>query len=546
MDIPETRARKDSVSHDVDVCVYGATPAGCAAAIAAAQEGATVLLIEPGRWVGGILGAGIKPLQDCPMPDSIGGLTRDHVLGLGTSPTEVREGYGRWLADEGVSVLYDRRICKVHKAGARISAIEIGDSAPDKWGVPIAQVRTDDTESVTAKVWVDTSYEGDLMAMAGIPYRVGRESTADWGEEPAGVRVPTNWAPIDPYVVRGDPTSGLLPLVEHDHMLPIGSADDYTQAYNFRFYLTSDPSRRAAIDPPSDYDPLNFELVGRYVEHILATSATSDEEDRRLRAIFPGWMNEGEYNYQRESLITIAPVGSSRRYQDGDWTERRAVWLQHVDYLRGLHHFFSSDPRIPLRIREETTALGFERAMHPETDGWPHQLYVRITRRLCGKETVSYANVTHTTESSQPVGLALYGVDCYPVRRIVSTGPDGRVGVATEGEMFLGGPEGTGVPYPIPYGALVPPAEVCENVIVPVCLSATYVAYASARMEPVFSVLGESAGVAAALCARQGETVQDVDWGRLEQRLLARGQVLGTGVGSDIAQKPLAPWREPL
>lgn len=512
----------------VDVCVYAATPAGIVAAATAKQEGMSVVIVEPSRWVGGILGAGIKPKQDCPEPRAVGGLTKSKVFVAGDDPSTIRDSFAAWLREEQIPVVFEHRVQRVEKDGQRITRIHLECAPPDAFGVPAPAAKTGPGRVVEAKVFVDASYEGDVMAGARVPYAVGREPAAKFNEEPAGVGDPTNWRPIDPYREPGKPESGLLPLVEADHGKPKGAGDDYTQAYNFRYYVTDDPARRAPFTPPPDYDVTQFELVGRYVQHLMNWAGGDVKKAMpRLASIFPGWRNSGEYNYQRQSLITMAPLGVSRFYQDGDWATRSRVWRQHIDYLRGLHHFLSTDPRVPEAFRKKTAALGLDRTMHPDTQGWPHQLYVRISRRMEGPYILTHADVLNQTRVDDAVGLALYGVDTYPVRRYAARDPKtGALGVATEGNMFIGGARGTGKPYAVPYRAITPKAEACSNLLVPVCFSASYIAYASARMEPVFCVLGESAGVAAAHAVRAGSSVQAVDVKKLQSRLLERGQVL--------------------
>ena len=512
----------------VDVCVYGATPAGILAAVTAKQEGCTVLVIEPGRWVGGILGAGIKPLQDCPEPKAVGGLTASRMFGIGNRPDEIRRGFASWLEEEQIPVIYEQRVQSAEKSGPVIVRLVLESAHPDKQAVPAPTAATKNVATIEAKVFIDASYEGDLMAAAGVTYAVGREAAKTYQEELAGVGPTTNWTPIDPYVVPGNPMSGLLPLVDADHGLPKGAADEYTQAYNYRFYVTNDPGKRIAIEKPAHYDAKDFELVGRYVEFLVSTIKDDPETlTKRLREIFPGWRNSGEYNYKRESLVTIAPLGVSRYYQDGSWEARSRIWRQHKDYLAGLHHFLSTDPRVPEAFRKETSALGLDKTMHPDTDGWPNQLYVRIARRMKGPYVLTLADVWNKTQVEDSVGLALYGVDIYPVRRYaVTSATTGQMGVATEGNMFVGGSKGTGRPYAIPYRAITPRKEECTNLLVPVCFSASYIAYASARMEPVFCILGESAGVAASEAIKAGGRVHGVDAAKLQRRLLERGQVL--------------------
>ncbi|GAA1123526.1 hypothetical protein GCM10009630_21820 [Kribbella jejuensis] len=499
----------------VDVCVYGGTAAGCVAAITAHQEGASVVLIEPGRWLGGMLGAGIKPRQDCPIPAAVGGLTRDAVFGFGDHPYDVQRAFRDWIAEAGIEVYRERRVRSVTRDGNRITAIQLETSTPDGWGVPLPAIESAPDIDVQASIFIDASYEGDLMALAGVPYRTGRESREEFGEEYAGVQPVTNWTPIDPYR-----DGSLLPLLDPDHGRPLGAADDYAQAYNFRFYITKEPAARREITPPDGYSPADYELVRRYVAH-LGTDLEA------LRGIFPGWINSGEYNYQRASLITNAPLGVSRAYQDGDWDTRSRVWRQHIDYLRGLHHFLSTDSAVPAEFRAEVAAYGMDASVFPETDGWPPQLYVRVARRIDGRYTVTQADVANESDPDDSVGLALFGVDVYPVRRIPHRdAATGQLGVATEGDMFIGGHLGTGRPYPVPYRAITPKNADCGNLLVPVCLSATHIGYAATRMEPVFCVLAESAAVAAVQALRARTDVQDVDVRALQNRLVERGQVI--------------------
>ncbi|HEY4568534.1 MAG TPA: FAD-dependent oxidoreductase [Kribbella sp.] len=503
----------------VDVCVYGGTAAGCVAAMTAYQEGASVVLIEPSRWLGGMLSAGIKPAQDCPVPAAAGGLTRDVVFGFGDHPHDVMRAFHEWISASGIQVIFERRVRSVTRSGDRITSLQLETSPPDQWGVPLPATDSVPDGEVQAEVFIDASYEGDLMALAGVPYRTGRESQDAYGEEVAGVRPVTNWTPIDPYVVPGDSSSGLLPLVEEDHGLPVGAADDYTQAYNYRFYVTTDGERSAPFTPPATYSPTDYELVRRYVAQL-------GEDLDALRGIFPGWLNSGEYNYQRASLITNAPLGLSRAYQDGSWDDRSRIWRQHLDYLRGLHHFLSTDPAVPDAFRAEVAAYGLDASVFPDTEGWPPQLYIRVCRRLVGEYTLTHSDVVNQAQPADSIGLALFGVDIYPVRRIASRNSAGRLGVATEGDMFIGGHLGTGQPYPVPYRAITPRQSDCGNLLVPVCLSASHVGYAATRMEPVFCVLAESAAVAAVQALRQQTDVQHVDIRKLQARLLERGQVI--------------------
>ncbi|MCH5372614.1 MAG: FAD-dependent oxidoreductase, partial [Planctomycetes bacterium] len=538
-------ARAETPVIDVDVCVYGATPSGILAALAVQREGHTVVIVEPSRWVGGMLGAGLKPTQDCPNIHATGGMTRLLLTTLGQpvrvvdgkeireqrsnrelSPKDIRQDFSDLLQEHEIRVIHNHRVRSCDKDGPAIRTATF-DLAPfDELGCPTAEPEKVDALRVAAAIFIDATYEGDLMAVAGVTYRVGRESAAEFDEEHAGVQPPMEVTPIDPFVEAGNPESGLLAWVEDDQGKPIGAADGYTQAYNYRYYTTDDPEYRAPLTPPPDYDPREFELVGRYVEYLTKTIEDPQQLDERLTRIFPGWMNSREWNYHRESLFTMAPVGISQLYANGDYTAKARVWKQHQDYLRGLHHFMSTDPRVPEAFRQKTAALGLDMRYHPETHGWPHQLYIRVSRRMAGRYTITAHDVYNRTTVDDPIGLAQYGIDTYPARRIWFQ-RDGRPYVALEGKMFIGGSRGpTNVPYPIPYRAITPKGDECTNLLVPVCFSATHLGYASARMEPVFMICGESAGIAACHALAENTTVQRIDMRSYREAIERAGQVL--------------------
>lgn len=537
-----TVAAETPLTQTAEVCVYGATPGGILSAIAVQRAGRSVVIVEPSRWVGGMLGAGLKPMQDCPNFEATGGLTRQLLKALGqpewdgnelkraslskTSPLAVREDFQKLLQEHKIPVLFEHRIASCEKQGATLQ-VAVFDLAPfDALGCPVAQPKARAHLRVTAKIFIDASYEGDLMARAGVSSRVGREAATEYGEKYAGVQPPMEEAPIDPFVIPGKPESGLLKWVEADHGKPVGAADEYTQAYNYRYYTTDDPARRIPLTPPSNYDPKDFELVGRYVEYLAKTIPDEAQLFQRLTRIFPGWMNSAEWNYHRESLFSMAPVGISHLYAAGDDAAKARAWKQHQDYLRGLHAFMSTDARVPEAFRKKTAALGLDARFHPDTQGWPHQLYIRVARRMNGVYTITAHDVYNETKIEDSIGLAQYGIDTYPARRIWFQ-REGRVYVGLEGKMFVGGSRGpTDIPYPIPYRAITPRPEECVNLLVPVCFSASHLGYASARMEPVFMICGESAGIAAVRALTEKVTVQQISPTALREALEQAGQKL--------------------
>src|SRR5690625_266311 len=481
--------RLDVDEREVDVLVYGASPSGILAAIAVQREGKSALIVEPSKWVGGILGAGLKPVQDMPNYAAVGGKTRELMLTLGVrsdrnnlsiddirrlmvndiSPKYVREDFLKLIEEYNIDVIYNHRINRVLKQSEEIKEA-IFDLAPfHEMGRPVAETDRFENLRIKAKIFIDASYDGDLLARTGVSYKIGRESVLDYDEEFAGVRPISvvdeeisgaethgfgNITPISPFIEEDNPDSGLLPMVEHDHGKELGAGDHYTQAYNFRYYVTSDPNRRVSITPPENYNDLDFELVGRYVQYLKDNIDNEEDLLNRLSWIFPGWKNANDYNYHRRSLITMAPLGLSHIYANGDHATKADIWKRYQDYIRGLHYFLSNDERVPVKFREKTSSLGLDKYHHPDTNGWPHQLYIRVSRRLVGEYTVTEHDVYNRVNVEDTIGLAQYGLDTYPSRRIWFEN-DGEYIVAIEGNMFDRGGSGHTIrPYPIFYRAI--------------------------------------------------------------------------------------------
>lgn len=534
---------------ETDVCVYTATPSGILAAIAVKKAGKEVVVVEPSRWVGGMLGAGLKPMQDCPNYNATGGMTKPLLTSLGHGPgipegmvivPAIRQDFQRLLDEHQIKVIHEHRIVSGMSFGAALKWATF-DLAPfDQLGCPPVKPTKEGNLIVKAKIYIDASYEGDLLAAAGCSYRTGRESAEQFGEEAAGVREPVLKTPIDPWVEPGNMKSGLLNLIQRDHGKMRGAADNYTQAYNYRYYTTNNPEHRLPIEAPEGYSAQDFELVGRYVTYLVENTDDQPSLRKKLIGICPGWKNSGEWNYQRDSLITMAPLGISQDYATGDASTKARIWKAHQDYLRGLFEFMRTDPRVPEWYRQEIAELGLDRRYHEETAGWPHQLYIRVSRRLEADYTITAHDVYNRTQVEVPIGLAQYGIDTYPSRRILLRHGRG-LQIANEGNMFVGGNKGpTNIPYPIPYAAITPKEAECTNVLVPVCFSATHLGYASARMEPVFMICGESAGIAAAQAIDENVSVQQIDKARYTAALEKAGQKLTWNPAVDTPSRPSA------
>lgn len=521
-----------------DVCVYGGTGSGIMAAVAVAREGRSVVVVEPGRWLGGMTGGGIGT-TDFGDRHGLGGLTREFFfpkdgaypdpLGPAQPGRKVkdinwtcsqREQRDRLLAlveQHGIEVLYERRLAGVEKRGNRLVAIAVEKAPPDEYGCPVAGAVKGSASRIHAGMFLDCSYEGDLMARAGVRYAWGRESRAAYGESMAGIQLSgLAKAKIDPYVEPGDPGSGLLPGLRALGGLRRGDADKLSMGYSFRFKLIEDMYLKLPTDPkngiefpplPGDYDPARYELVARAYE----AGAQGNPPDIPIGK---------DGNTQRRWLVTTSPYGLNEGYPDGDYATRARIWKEHMNWTLGLLHFCATSERVPAAVRDRMRRARLDRSEFPDTAGWPHQLYVRIARRMVGR----YVMTQQDCEGEKPpigdaVGMGSYGIDSFPTCWAVVDGE-----VVTEG-----GNPGSGLtpsPYRIPYRSITPDERECANLLVPVCCSASYIAMSSIRMEPVYMILGESAGVAACQALAGGKPVQTIDVSKLQERLRELGQVL--------------------
>jgi hypothetical protein len=492
-----------------DLCVFGATSAGVAAAVQAAREGRKVVLTEFGGHVGGVTAGGLSQ-TDIGNKGAIGGLAREFYQRMGrhygtnevwTLEPSVAEGvFNDLLGEAGVSVYFHQRLASVATNHARLQSLTMTDGTV-----------------VQARVFIDASYEGDLMAKAGVSYVVGREANAVFHETLDGIRAQTPkhqfTVAVDPYLRPGDPSSGLLPLIQDQPPGQAGQGDSSVQAYNFRLCLTQNPTNKLPIDPPAHYDPARYELLARYIEALVA--AGQQVSLGQFIHIQP--MPNGKTDINNNGAFSTDFIGGNAGYAEGSETERARIWRAHEDYTRGFLHFLATSPRVPPALRAEMQSWGLCKDEFTDTGGWPHQLYIREARRMVSDYVMTENNCRYSVVLPDPVGLAAYTMDSHNCRRIVREGR-----VENEGDVQVGGFP----PYPISYRSIVPRASQCENLLVPVCLSASHIAYGSIRMEPVFMVLGQSAAIAAGLALDEKAAVQKIHYDELRRRLLAAGQVL--------------------
>ncbi len=486
-----------------DVAVLGAAAAGAMAAVAACEAGAETVLAGPDRRVGGMVSGGLG-WTDLGDTSALGG--------------PARRFYGRVAAHYGAP-LWGVRGPEPHVAERLL--LELLEEAD-------VDVRLGEREPPEAAVYVDASYEGDLMAALGVPYAVGRESRERHGERWAG-RQPA-YRPgrhnfdrlISPFADDGS----LLPYVREPELdergwpvEALGEGDGGLQAYGFRVCLTDRPENRLALEPPPGYEPARFELLRRYL-----AAAGDDLAAPDLLGLVPDLLPNGKCDVNSIGPFSLNLLdGCNRAYPDGDETARERVREEHLHYTRALLYYLAHDEHVPARVRHEVARWGPCADEFTDSGGWPRQLYVRDGRRMLGDYVLREEDLLGARPQDDVVALGSYNIDVREVERTWRYLPEYTPTPAVFNEGYLSVP----VPaYPIPYRSLTPRREDCQNLLVPLCLSASHVAFGSVRMEPTLMLLGHAAGLAAAQAARRGVAVQDVDVGALQERLRDGGAVL--------------------
>ncbi|MGH7139732.1 MAG: FAD-dependent oxidoreductase [Pirellulales bacterium] len=498
-------ALTSSQSQRYDVVVYGGTSAGVAAAVQAARLGKSVVLIEPARHLGGLTSGGLGA-TDIGNKGAIGGLSRDFYRRVGKHyGTDEAWTFEPHVAEQVMNELV-REACVKVVFGERLDLA----NAVKKNGGHITAISMESGREFAGRVFIDAGYEGDLMAKAGVSYHVGREANFVYGETFNGVQLGSKKhqfrVAVDPYVTPGDPASGLLPGIHSGVAGQHGEGDRRVQAYNFRMCLTDDPANRLPFPKPPGYDPLRYELLRRYIAAGVFDALGSN---------LP--MPNRKTDTNNNGAFSTDNIGMNYDYPDGDYATRERIFHEHVTYQQGLMWFLANDPRLPERVRKEVNRWGLCKDEFQETGGWPHQLYVREARRMISDAVMTQHHCQGRKVADDSIGLAAYGMDSHNTQRWVKDGY-----ATNEGDVQVHGFR----PYPIAYGSIVPKRDECQNLLVPVCLSASHIAYGSIRMEPVFMVLGQSAATAACQAIDAGAEVQEIDLAKLKEKLLADKQIL--------------------
>jgi FAD dependent oxidoreductase len=494
---------------EADVCVYGGTAGGVAAAVEAARLGRKAVIAEFGSHLGGMSSGGLSQ-TDIGNKDAIGGIAREFYQRVGKAygkeeqwtfePHVAERVFFELINEAGTPVYFEQHLDSVKKEGARITEITMENG-----------------KVFRARMFIDASYEGDLMARAGVSYAVGREANSQYQETLDGVRGETPkhqfTVPVDPYVKPGDPQSGLLPLIQQGVIGVPGTGDQCVQAYNFRMCLTQDAANRRPIRPSEKYDPARYELLARYVGVLVAAGKPPKLGD----LIHIQRMPNGKTDINNNGPFSTDFIGANYAYPNASHADRARICKEHEDYTRGFFYFLSTSTRLPQELRREMRSWGLAADEFRDTGGWPHQLYVREARRMVSDYVMTEHDCRGEVKVDDAIGLAAYTMDSHNCRRLVKDGH-----VENEGDVQVGGFP----PYPIAYGSIIPKIAECENLLVPVCLSSTHIAYGSIRMEPVFMVLGHAAAAAACEAIKARSPVQTVDVKKLQRQLLLEKQVL--------------------
>jgi hypothetical protein len=518
-------------TREIDVVVYGGTSAGITASIQAQRMGKSVVLLEPSNHLGGLTTGGLGA-TDIGNKRVIGGLARgfyrrvfEHYQNDDMWLHESREEYNArnvrynpaddtmWTFEPHVATNIFREILAEAHIEPLLNERLNRESGIKKQGKRIVSITMESGRTFTARMFIDATYEGDLMAAAAVAYHVGRESNDVYDETLNGVQPALNVKnhrfehPVDPYVKAGDPASGLLWGIQAKGLPPTGTGDRAVQAYCYRLCTTDVPENRRTWPKPADYDELRYELLLRNFE----------AGDLRV-PWSPAWMPNRKTDTNNNHAFSTDYIGGNYDYPEADYATRERIVADHLSYTQGLLWTLANHERVPPKVRAEFKRLGLANDEFVENDNWPTQLYVREARRMVSDYVMTEHNCRGSTVAEDPIGMGAYGMDSHNCQRYVTS--EGTV--QNEGDVQVHGFK----PYPISYRSIVPKADECENLLVPVCVSSSHIAFGSIRMEPVFMILGQSAATAAVLAIDAEVAVQEVHYRQLAERLRADGQIL--------------------
>ena len=517
-----------------DIIIYGGTSAAVTAAVEGVQSGKTVLVVSPDTHLGGLSSGGLG-FTDTGNKSTIGGLSREFYhrvwlhyndsvawkwqkhseYGNKGQGTVAMDGENRtmWIFEPHVA----EKVFEEFIAENKITVMR------DEWldrtsgvilkNAKIESIKTLSGKTFSGKMFIDATYEGDLMAAAGVSYHVGREACSVYNETWNGVQADARHHghyfkdKIDPYKIPGKPESGLLHGISPEPIAANCTGDTKIQAYCFRLCMSNHPENRVPFPKPANYDSTKYELLARVFD--AGWREWFDKFD-----IIPNRKTDTN----NHGPFSMDFIGMNYDYPEATYERRKEIIKEHEDYQKGLLYFVANDPRVPKEIQEEMQTWGLAKDEFQDNGNWSRQLYIREARRMLGVYVTTENDVLAKSEVSGSVGMGSYAMDSHNIQRYVTSGGfvqnEGDVGVHPH------------APYAISYGSIVPKREECQNLLVPVCVSSSHIAYGSIRMEPVFMILGQSAALAASMAIDKDQAVQDIPYEVLQQELINRGQVL--------------------
>jgi len=521
-------------TYKADVIVYGGTSAAVTTAVQVHRMGLSVIIVSPDKHIGGMSSSGLG-FTDTGNKEVIGGLAREfyqliyqHYDKPESWNWQKRSDYGNrgqgnpaidgdkrtmWIfephvAEEAFEIMISQNNIPVHRDEwlNRETGVEIKDGK-------IASIKTMSGRLYKGKVFIDATYEGDLMASAGVRYTVGREDNSLYGETWNGVQAGVFHHghyfkdKISPYKIPGDPSSGLLPRISTEIPGENGTGDHKVQAYCYRLCLTQHPENKVPITKPEGYDSTQYELLVRVAE------TRWNEFFAKYDAI-PNHKtdvnNHGPFSYDN--------IGMSWDYPEASYEKRKEILREHITYQKGLLYFMATDKRLPQWVRDTMNTWGFSRDEFADNGYWPYNIYVREARRMIGRYVMTGNDVLSKREVPESIGMGSYTMDSHNVQRYVTA--EGYV--QNEGDIGVAAPR----PYKISLGSILPEKEQCGNLIVPVCVSCSHIAFGSIRMEPVSMILGQSAGTIASMAIESKKGIHDLIYDELRRKLIEDGQIL--------------------
>lgn len=497
-----------------DICIYGGTSSGIIAAEAAVKMNKEVIICNPGKYSGGMTASGLG-YTDFGNKSVIGGLTRNFYKRAGKYYNQEEA----WKFEPKIASYVFTEIIKENN-------IELINFQYLK----SVNLKENKVESITftsglkvyAKIFIDSTYEGDLMARSGVSFTIGREANTLYKENYNGVQLHDKHqfdCDISPYKIDGDPSSGLLPFISDKPLKEIGSGDNLIQAYNFRICMTNNHENLKPFIQPKNYNPENYELCARWLK-------------KTKLAIFHKFdlIIKDKTDTNNNGAFSTDFIGENYGFPDGSYEERENIFQKHLNYQMGLHYFMANDERVPSHIRNEYSKWGLSKDEFVETGNWPFQLYIREARRMISEVVINENFCLGRFNCDDSVGMAAYQIDSHNCQRLIVNGF-----VRNEGDVQVR----LDAPYSIPYKSIVPKRNECNNLLVPICISASHISYGSIRMEPVLMILGESAGVIASIAIDKNMSLDKIPYKVIKDKLLDNGQVLYSDVKNIEAINPV-------